>query len=361
MSDPLAELTPSQFRSALGLAADLSGCHSGAEVTQQLKRLPGIVGSDTLLVGEVAQAGGEDGGATLAAEEEPSGAYDQESFDVFTDLWHQHPVVTRHFAAPSRRALMISDFLSDREWRRTELYGDCYRARLGLGWEIATQIRFGPERQVCAALGRTGCDFGEGDRALLDVINPHLRASYARIEHEATREERLGLLERGIEGRGELVVTVDRRGCLRADGPAARAILERWFDDEREPGRLPAPVEAWRRRQRGAPDPAPLELRRQRQRLRLRLVPGTKEDAILIAEHRDAPPDPALLERRLPISRREAEVLALLAQGWMNAAIAAELGLSANTIARYVERLYLKIGVHNRVDATLAARRALED
>ena len=54
-------------------------------------------------------------------------------------------------------------------------------------------------------------------------------------------------------------------------------------------------------------------------------------------------------------------MLALLAQGWMNAAIAAELGLSANTVARYVERLYLKIGVHNRVDATLAARRALED
>ena len=222
MSDPLAELTPLQFRSAHGLAADLADCHSGAEVTQQLKRLPAIVGSDTLLVGEVARTGGEGGGATLTAEEEPSGTFDQETLAVFTDLWHQHPVVTRHFAAPARRALKISDFLSDREWRRTELFGDCYSARLGLGWEIATQIGFGPERQTCAALGRTGRDFGEGDRALLDVINPHLRASYARVEHEAAREERLGLLERGIEGRGELVVTVDRRGRLTPPGPPPR-------------------------------------------------------------------------------------------------------------------------------------------
>ena len=53
-------------------------------------------------------------------------------------------------------------------------------------------------------------------------------------------------------------------------------------------------------------------------------------------------------------------MLALLAQGLINASIAFELGLSPNTVGRYVERIYAKLDVHNRVAATAAVRDALE-
>ena len=360
MPDPHTELTASRMRSALALAGELAACHRPGEMTAQLRRLPGLLGSDTVLIGEVHRSGtGRDATAVLSAEDGPTGSYNGESQAAFMRLFHQHPVVSRHFAAPSVGALKISDFLTDRQWRRTELFADCYGGLLGITWEIATQIRFGSRNQACAALGRTSRDFDERDRAFLDVINPHLRAAYVRIEREAERDARLALLERGIESRGDAVLLVEVDGKFLTAGPAARAILARWFD--RSPGvtALPAEVEAWHGGNRGSPQPAPFDLKRGDRRLQLRLLPGSAEDAILISERRDEPPDPGRLARLLPITRREAEVLALLAQGHINASIALELGLSPNTVGRYVERIYTKLDVHNRVAATTAVRDAL--
>jgi DNA-binding CsgD family transcriptional regulator len=360
MSDPVAELTASQLRDALVLASDLAACHRPGEMIGHLQQLPDLLGSDTVLIGEVDRSG-NGMTAVLSAEEAPSGSFDGESQATFMRLWHQHPVVSRHFAEPARGALKISDFLSDRRWRRTELYADCYGGRVGIPWEIAMQISFGPRHQACAALGRANRDFGERDRALLDLINPHLRAAYRRIEREAARDERLELLERGIESRGDVVVVVDRQGKVATAGPAARAMLGRWFDLPADLAALPREVEAWRRDRRGSPDPARLEKRSGDRSLRLQLLPGPEEDAILASERRDEAPDPDRLARLLPISRREAEVLALLAQGHINASIAVELDLSPNTVGRYVERVYAKLDVHNRVAATTAVRDALAD
>ncbi|HEY0277503.1 MAG TPA: helix-turn-helix transcriptional regulator [Solirubrobacterales bacterium] len=65
------------------------------------------------------------------------------------------------------------------------------------------------------------------------------------------------------------------------------------------------------------------------------------------------------LAARLPITPREAEVLALLAAGLTNDGIAADLGISRNTVARHVEHVYGKLGVHTRVAAARAALAAL--
>ena len=361
MVDPISELTASQLRDALRVASELAGARSAVEMTEQLKDLPRFLGSDTVLVGEVSRAvDGDPTAATLSAEEGPVGTFDSETRAAFERLWQEHPVVSRHFTAPTRGARKISDFLSDRQWRRTALFGDCYGARLGIGWELATQIRFDARSQACAAFGRADRDFGERERAFLDVLGPHLRAVYARAESTRARERRLDLLERGIESGGDLVVMVERGGAIVAAGPAAREVLERWFGGSGG-AVLPPELDAWRRAHRGSPDPARLERRRRDARLRLRLVRGSREDAILISERRAARTDPVLLARRLPISRREAEVLALIVGGHINASIALELDLSPHTVARYVERLYTKLDVHNRAAATAAARDALED
>jgi len=60
------------------------------------------------------------------------------------------------------------------------------------------------------------------------------------------------------------------------------------------------------------------------------------------------------------LTRRELEVLRLLAQGEMNAGIAAELGLSVHTVERHVTNIYRKIDARGRADATaFAIRRGL--
>jgi DNA-binding NarL/FixJ family response regulator len=62
---------------------------------------------------------------------------------------------------------------------------------------------------------------------------------------------------------------------------------------------------------------------------------------------------------RLPalfsLTAREQEVLALLAEGLTNAQLAEALFISERTANRHVSNIYLKLGVHNRTQATRAA------
>ena len=57
------------------------------------------------------------------------------------------------------------------------------------------------------------------------------------------------------------------------------------------------------------------------------------------------------------LSRREAQVLGLLAAGRSNRDIARVLCLSPRTVQRHVANAYLKIGAHNKADATAYALR----
>ena len=55
------------------------------------------------------------------------------------------------------------------------------------------------------------------------------------------------------------------------------------------------------------------------------------------------------------LTTREVEVLRLVAQGQSNREIAAELFIAEKTARNHIERLYAKLGVNNRTQATLAA------
>jgi DNA-binding CsgD family transcriptional regulator len=57
------------------------------------------------------------------------------------------------------------------------------------------------------------------------------------------------------------------------------------------------------------------------------------------------------------LSRRELEVLRLVAAGESNSQIARRLGLSIHTVERHVANLYRKIGARGRADATAYALR----
>ena len=51
------------------------------------------------------------------------------------------------------------------------------------------------------------------------------------------------------------------------------------------------------------------------------------------------------------LSRREQEILALLADGLVNKQIAARLGISTNTVKTHIELLFEKLGVTTRAEA----------
>jgi DNA-binding NarL/FixJ family response regulator len=55
------------------------------------------------------------------------------------------------------------------------------------------------------------------------------------------------------------------------------------------------------------------------------------------------------------LTRREAEVLALLAVGESNLEISTQLVLSLRTVERHITNVYHKLGVRNRAEATAYA------
>jgi DNA-binding NarL/FixJ family response regulator len=58
------------------------------------------------------------------------------------------------------------------------------------------------------------------------------------------------------------------------------------------------------------------------------------------------------------LTKRQLEVLRLLAEGRSTAQIAAELGLSRTTVRNYIANLLTALGVHSRLQAVVAARKA---
>ena len=58
------------------------------------------------------------------------------------------------------------------------------------------------------------------------------------------------------------------------------------------------------------------------------------------------------------LTRREADVLVLLARGLSNPEIASKLTISRKTVSSHLEHIYTKIGVTTRTEAALFAMRA---
>jgi DNA-binding CsgD family transcriptional regulator len=224
---------------------------------------------------------------------------------------------------------------------------------------VGIQLVWTREHHACSALHRAGQPFGDRDRAMLAAIGPHARAAFARVAEHERLAERLALLEAGVEAGGEGVLLVTRDGRIGGASPLAQRLLRDWFGAADGHARLPSAVADWHTTARRDERPARLLRSRPGRRLRVTLLAGGREDVLVLREDRDQPLSPDALAAALPISRREAEVLALVAGGHTNAGIAAALTLSPRTVGRHVERLLARQGVPNRAAATAAALAAL--
>jgi DNA-binding CsgD family transcriptional regulator len=94
------------------------------------------------------------------------------------------------------------------------------------------------------------------------------------------------------------------------------------------------------------------------QRLVLETAGGAR--AVLVSERELAALEAAAAGRpEAPtLSRREVEVLALVAAGCTGAEIAAQLGLATNTVAQHLASARRRLGVRSSAAAVEAARRA---
>jgi hypothetical protein len=88
----------------------------------------------------------------------------------------------------------LTDFVSLRDFRRTEIFNELYRgAPLG-GW-IDVGLRPTGERIRMFVFLRERGDFDERDRLVLDLLQPHLQLRYDRVQAAAEAVDAIASIE----------------------------------------------------------------------------------------------------------------------------------------------------------------------
>jgi DNA-binding CsgD family transcriptional regulator len=284
---------------------------------------------------------------------------------VFERHMADHPLIAHYQRTRDGRARKISDFLTLRQFRRTGLYQEFFRRFEGGDHQLVVTLPAPPPLLIGVSVNRSRPDFSDRERLVMDVLRPHLARAYRNAELVTDLRAAVALGERALAETGIGVVTVGRDGIVRSASAAARDRVTAYFG--RWDRRLPDGLRRWMAAQEARLSPAghapaaraPLAVEGGGRRLVVRLLSEAEQRVLLLVEE-PAPLSPSALAGRLGphgLTRREAEVLAWVAEGKTNAEIATILGTRRKTVSKQLERVFDKLGVETR---TAAAMRALE-
>ena len=257
--------------------------------------------------------------------------------DPACDYWqirHEHPVCHYHEVSGDFRALKLSDFVNRHELHASRVYSEWFRPA-GVEHEMSMGLDAPLSHTKVFLFDRfSGGDFTERDRAVLDLLRPHLARRYAESHARRRASKALALLD----GNHHAVVLIEHPDQIALATDHAHELLVRYFGDNG--ARLPKAVGSWLESEC---DPGGvLEVRRT-----ATLVIRRAGEALLLEEHPLSP----------PLTPRQQQILELVADGHTNAEIAAALCLAAGTVRRHLENIFGKLGVHNRTAAVAALRR----
>ena len=172
----MARLRESDFRTGLELLGAMQeasrdvASFAGTGVDQ----LPRLVASEftTLSICHLASGRREVYGL-------PAGALSPEDRAAFDRHFHQHPLVRFHGYEGGQHAQRISDSVPFAAFRESALYNEYYR-RVRIDHAIALPIYVRDGLLVSFVLNRTRRDFTDRERALLDLLRPHLAKLYLK-------------------------------------------------------------------------------------------------------------------------------------------------------------------------------------
>ncbi len=277
-------------------------------------------------------------------------------------LPREHPIIAHRHRTHDPRAVKISDFLTQRQFHRLELYNEAFRP-LRTEHLMAIALTLPPDAPVGIGVMRRR-DFSERERLTLDLLRPHLTQAHwnAKAMDEMRRE--LAQVSQMVEKLPLGIIVLGRDGRVQRMTPRAQEMLARYFDIPVQPAdRLPEVLERWVRHHEANvnridevyPPRKPFLVEREGRRVQARLLTDPDQSLLLLKEQVTTP-DPASLEP-LGLTRREAEVLALVMQGKASTEIGAVLGIRPRTVAKHREHISSKLGLQTR---SAAATYALE-
>jgi DNA-binding CsgD family transcriptional regulator len=233
--------------------------------------------------------------------------------DAFWRLRHEYPTCVYEDETGDFSSRKLSDFITTRELHRREIYADYFRPS-GIEYEIGVGISapLTHTKVFMFANGKSGGDFGERERTLLDLLRPTLTLRYRQIE----ARRRADAATTALETSDEPLVLLNNAGKAEFATPRALRLLASnglTLDE--------------------IPHVEPL------------LVHAVKPGVLLLSELRP-----------FGLTNREREILALVAEGRTNGEVASALWISPATVRKHLENAYAKLGVTTRTAAVRCAR-----
>jgi len=302
--------------------------------------LPRLVPSDWLSYNEVDLAHPENTVAILRPE---ANQIFQRLFPRFQELAHQHPLISRQKQLADFPVHKISDFLSQKSYRRLELYQYVYR-HLGVEYQIAATIKLEPGRITAFALSRQRKDYTERDRAVLEMLRPHLVIALNNLTLATERQTILDSTKLGWRELAYATIIVDQQSrILYHTGPGLK-----WIEAAPQ-GFLPVHISGWLNQAATNPRHQTMCLDTEAGEICIRFVPtGSPQRRLLVltAGSRNMVPAPT---NDFGLSKRELEIAHWIGDGKTNTEIAGILGISPRTVQKHIEHIFEKMGVKTRV------------
>ncbi len=281
------------------------------------------------------------------------------------DRCTEHPLLRHYKRTRDDRVHKISDFLTRSEWHRLGIYDELFR-KADLEHQLAFLLPAPAPLQVAVWLTRGGKDFSERELLLLNLLRPHLMQAYSNAESMARARQDLVRIDQAVQKLDRGIIAFTGKGRVLWQTERALRWVSEYFEPSWRAHHLPETVRCWTEHQRSllsrdgdAPVPLePLVIERAGKRLVVRMVSDGSEDQYLLLLEEQTPPLVVGSLAHLGLTRREEEVMLLVAGGKTNKEIAATLYVSPLTVRKHLENVYDKLGVSNRAEATARALEA---
>jgi len=273
---------------------------------------------------------------------------------ILGEYSHQHPLVTYVERTKDFTTRKITDFVTQRQFRRTDLFNELYHP-LRIPYNMGASLALKRHCLVAIGLNRGGRDFAPDELALLEILRPHVVQAFGNAETVTKMREELSSRTQAMEDMDRAVLSLTPQGRIQWATPrASRLLTDYGLQGKRQSDWLPATLREWVNQQLaplGSPSelPAPLNplvIARNGRTLTMRVVQNGGQRLLFLDETYTEFPMAALAS--LGLSGRETEILGWVAQGKTNPEIGVILGISPRTVQKHLEHVYGRLGVENR-------------
>jgi hypothetical protein len=155
----------------------------------------------------------DDPGGTSGWESEPAFSSPDlpEIVEIHGIYIDENPLINHYRRTLDGRAVQITDFLTQSEFRRLGLYNDVFR-RVGLDQWMTIVLPHGPLAATAVSLGRSDKDFSERDRLALNQLRPHLLQAYNNAAALTRMQLESARMKQAVEKLDRAVVVVGEKG-----------------------------------------------------------------------------------------------------------------------------------------------------